>query len=133
MSSSGRFANFDARGGCIHRFTPNHRMELLVFTSLALAGSIAHVGGVGFGFGWIFFILIPLFWIAVFALLFSLGRRRMRRHWAAGGYGRGPWGGAARSAEASLAERFAQGEIDSDEYRARLDVLRSSYPTPPAK
>ena len=104
-----------------------------MLTSLALAGSIAHVGGGGFGFGWILFILVPLFWIGIFALIFSLGRRRMRRHWATAGYGRGPWGGAGRSAEASLAERFAQGEIDSEEYRTRLDVLRSSYPTPPAK
>jgi len=108
-------------------------MELLVFTSLALAGSLAHVGGPGFGFGWVFFVLVPLFWIAVFALLFSLGRRRMRRHWATAGYARGPWGAPARSAEASLAERFAQGEIDGDEYRSRLEVLRSSYPTPPTK
>ena len=102
-----------------------------MLTSLALAGSVAHVGGAGFGFGWIFFVLVPLFWIAVFALIFSLGRRRMRRHWATAGYGRGPWGGPARTAEASLAERFAQGEIDSEEYRARLEVLRANQQSGP--
>lgn len=100
---------------------------------LAIAAPIAHVGGPGFGFGWVFFVIVPLFWIAVLALLFSLGRRRMIRRWATVGHGHGPWGASARSAEQSLGERFAQGEIDAEEYRARLDVLRSSYPTPPVK
>ena len=30
--------------------------------------------------------------------------------------------------EATLAERFARGDIDADEYRARLDVLRKQRP-----
>jgi len=95
------------------------------------------VGGSGFGFGWIFFFLIPLFWIALVILLVSLARRRWSRggwgpgHHFQGGYG--PWGGAARSAESTLAERFAQGDIDEKEYRARLEVLRASAPQPPVK
>ncbi len=107
-----------------------------VFTALAVA---AHLGGPGFGFGWIFFILIPLFWIAVFVLLGSLARRR----WSRGGWGPGhmghmghygPWGAAARGAESTLAERFAQGDIDEKEYRARLEVLRANNTfTPPTK
>jgi putative membrane protein len=106
-----------------------------VFTALALA---AHPGGPGFGFGWIFFILIPLFWIAVFVLIGSLARRR----WSRGGWGPGHWAGghapwvaaaAARGAESTLAERFAQGDIDEKEYRARLEVLRANSTfTPPA-
>jgi putative membrane protein len=32
-------------------------------------------------------------------------------------------------AEAILAERFAQGEIDEEEYRRRLSVLRGAPPT----
>ena len=32
---------------------------------------------------------------------------------------------SARSAEAILADRFARGEIDDDEYRRRLDTLRA--------
>ena len=111
-----------------------------MFTALAVA---AHLGGPGFGFGWIFFILIPLFWIAVFVLIASLARRR----WSRGGWGPGPgvnghWAGhhghwasvaAARSAESTLAERFAQGDIDEKEYRARLEVLRANSAfTPPA-
>jgi putative membrane protein len=39
------------------------------------------------------------------------------------------------AAEAILAERLARGEIDPDDYRARLDVLRSAGapPAPPAQ
>ncbi|MGE3284534.1 MAG: SHOCT domain-containing protein [Pseudonocardia sp.] len=33
-----------------------------------------------------------------------------------------------RTAEALLAERFARGELDEPEYRARLDVLRERHP-----
>ncbi len=104
-----------------------------MITSLALAAAVAHVGP-GFGFGWIFFFLIPLFWIALFVLLFSIGRRR----WARNGWGPGmhhghPGWAASRSAESTLAERFAQGDIDEKEYRARLEVLRANIPTPPAR
>ena len=85
--------------------------------------------GGGFGFGWIFFFLIPLFWFLVIALVVSLGRRRWAR---AGGWahpaGHGHYGSwaAARGAESTLAERFAQGDIDEKEYRARLEVLRAN-------
>ena len=100
-----------------------------MFTALALA---AHSGGPGFGFGWIFFFLIPLFWIGIVVLFASLARRR----WARGGWGpsRHPYwaGAAARGAESTLAERFAQGDIDEKEYRARLEVLRANNAfTPP--
>lgn len=104
-----------------------------MITSLALATAVAHAGpGYGFGFGWILFILIPLFWIGLFALIFGLGRRR----WARAGYGpgfghHGAW--AARHAESTLAERFAQGDIDEKEYRARLEVLRANGTVPPAR
>jgi putative membrane protein len=109
-----------------------------VFTSLALAAAVHPIVGHGF---FPFFFLIPIFWILVIVLIVVLVSRR-RRHWARGGYG--PWGyggyghggwaqaQAARSAEATLAERFAQGDIDEKEYRARLEVLRASVPQPPA-
>ncbi len=89
------------------------------------------MGGPGFGF---LFLLIPLFWIVVIALIVGLGRRRWRRNWAAGGHPAfGGWG-AARGAESTLAERFANGDIDEKEYRARLEVLRAnSYPQPPRR
>jgi putative membrane protein len=103
-----------------------------VFSSLALA---AHVGGPFFwGFG---FLLFPLFFIILIVLFATLGRRRWARNGWGPGYGRGyghPYfGGAARGAESTLAERFAQGDIDEKEYRARLEVLRANNGfTPPA-
>ncbi|MDM4761867.1 hypothetical protein QT381_02460 [Galbitalea sp. SE-J8] len=105
-----------------------------MLTTLAAASAIAHPYGPGPGFGFLF-LLIPLFWIAVIAILFAtVGRRWRRRAWE---HGAGPWGhgafGAARSAEATLAERFANGDIDEKEYRARLEVLRANNPVPPLR
>ncbi|MFI6154969.1 SHOCT domain-containing protein [Kitasatospora sp. NPDC051170] len=49
-----------------------------------------------------------------------------RRHGWTGGPG-GPGGAVyGPAAEQVLAERFARGEIDEEEYRRRLDVLRSA-------
>jgi len=92
--------------------------------TLATAMVAAHFPGPG-GFG-LWFLLIPLFWILVLALLFAIFGRRWRRATAEGGYG--PHGrlSPARQAEATLAERFAQGDIDETEYRARLEVIRAN-------
>jgi putative membrane protein len=66
--------------------------------------------------------LIPLFWFALFIALFFVAARFGwwgRRRWQAErsqAYG-------ARAGKARLAERFASGEIDEQEYRARLAVL----------
>jgi putative membrane protein len=109
-----------------------------VLSSLAIAGVAAHVGGPGFGFGWLF-LLIPLFWILVIALVFGIAGRRWRNAgWAGHGHGYGPWahGGwaASRGAESTLAERFAQGDIEEKEYRARLEVIRANrFPERPEK
>ena len=102
-----------------------------MLNSLAIA---AHIGGPFVGFHWAF-LLIPLFWILVLVLIFGVFGRRWRRHAWQNGYGHhGYWGQAARSAESTLAERFAQGDIDEKEYRARLEVLRANaYPTQPPK
>jgi putative membrane protein len=43
----------------------------------------------------------------------------------------GAWDTASHSAEATLAERLAQGDIDEKEYRARLEVLRANNPQRP--
>lgn len=106
-----------------------------MLTSLSLAAAVGpHMHG-AFGFWWLGF-LIPLFWILVFAALFGVfGRRWRRRAWenGYGPHGPGHHGPAAfgpsRSAEATLAERFAQGDIDEKDYRARLEVLRANAPT----
>lgn len=61
--------------------------------------------------------IIPLAWVVLIALFWTFG-------W------HGPWrrrvGGwhEARSSEAVLGERYARGEIDEQEYRSRLAVLR---------
>jgi len=64
---------------------------------------------------WPFFLLIPLFWIAVIVAFFVLVGRR-RAHWHS----------PSHNAERTLAERFARGDIDEVEYRARLEVLRAN-------
>ena len=108
-----------------------------MFTSLALAAPFAHPA-LGFGFG-LLFILGHVFWfLVIVAIIIAIATRR--RRWARGGmgpwghgYGHGYWGGqqAARAAETTLAERFAQGDIDEKEYRARLEVLRANAPQAP--
>lgn len=108
-----------------------------MFSTLATAG--AHLVGPMGGFHWAF-LLIPVFWVLLFVLLAAtVGRRWRRAAWGGYGHGHGhgygAWGAsAARNAESTLAERFAQGDIDEKEYRARLEVLRANaFPTPPAK
>lgn len=104
-----------------------------MFTALALSAAAIHHPWHG-GF---WFFLIPLFWILLIVGLFAFFGRR-RRQWMREGYGPHGWHGwqhaqAAGSAESLLAQRYANGDIDEKEYRARLEVLRSSAPMPPAK
>ncbi len=78
-------------------------------------------------FAWPFFILIPIFWILVIGLIVTLVVSLNRRRWREVGgsrFGSAPTAGA----EATLAERFAQGDIDEVDYRARLEVLRANQP-----
>ena len=66
----------------------------------------------GAGWGWVVMVLLVVLLIAVTVLLvrhFSDGRR----------------GPGRRDAEDLLAERFARGEIDEDEFRRRRDALRA--------
>jgi putative membrane protein len=104
-----------------------------VFTALALSAAAVGPWHHGPGFG-LWFVLIPLFWLLVVVVLAAVFGRRWRRHG-------GPYGGphawhqaqAAGSAEATLAQRFANGDIDEKEYRARLEVLRATPPVPPTR
>jgi putative membrane protein len=92
--------------------------------TLATALVATHFAG-PWGFGW-WFLLIPLFWLLVFALIFGIFGRRWRRAAAENGYGPHARQNPARLAETTLAERFAKGDIDETEYRARLEVLRAN-------
>ena len=85
----------------------------------------AHMVGWGPGFGW-WFLLIPLFWILLFGLIFAIFGRRWRRNAIENGYGPQGRMNPARQAESTLAERYAKGDIDEVEYRARLEVLRAN-------
>ena len=70
--------------------------------------------------GW-WFLLVPVFWvfwIVVFWVVLGTVVRRRRLG------GRGWYGAFPGSAEGVLRERFARGEIDEADYRARLEVLR---------
>ena len=75
----------------------------MVTTILAVAG--------WHGAGGPWFLLFPLFSIALFVGAFFLFRGR-RERWH------------THSAEQVLGERYAKGEITADEYQQRLNVLR---------
>jgi putative membrane protein len=85
-------------------------------TMAAATQPLTHYGPGHGGFGWLW-LLIPLFWITFFVLLFVFVGRRWRRG--------GPWQMHGTSPEQTLGDRYARGEIDEQEYRTRLDVLRA--------
>ncbi|MEB0201457.1 MULTISPECIES: SHOCT domain-containing protein [Cryobacterium] len=117
-----------------------------MLSTAVLTGFATHMGyGPGWGGGpvWLFF-LIPFFGLLLVVALFAILGRRWRRHGGPGFSGHPGWqawqaaqagqADGTRSAEKTLAERFAQGDIDEVEYRARLEVLRANRadPTPGA-
>ena len=65
--------------------------------------------------GGFFFPLFPLLFLLIIIGAISFGAIRRRRFAAAA---------PRRDAESALGERFARGEIDEDEFRARRAVLR---------
>jgi putative membrane protein len=88
-----------------------------------------HNGGMGLGpGGWVLMAVgMALFWAVVVVLLFALVRyanRAPHHH----DHVHTPFASqpSAQSAEQVLAERFARGDIDEDEYRRRLRTLREA-------
>ena len=73
----------------------------------------------GGGPGW--WIIFPVFWGLLLLTLIVLLVRRGRRTWSAGGP---PWARSGPDPVSVLGERYARGEIDEAESRARLAVLR---------
>ncbi|AWN30553.1 putative membrane protein [Streptomyces sp. SceaMP-e96] len=83
--------------------------------------------GWGWGGWFVMALVMILFWVLVIAGVVALvGYLTSSRH----GHQSGPAssfgepGGGSRRAEELLAERFARGEIDEDEYKRRLTLLR---------
>lgn len=89
-----------------------------MFTLATRSSLLAHPGpwhdGGGPGWWLVFPIAFGLFWIAVAVGAFVLLRRRATPP------------GPRASAETLLAERFARGDIDEDEYYKRLATLQQS-------
>ncbi|MFT4232002.1 MAG: hypothetical protein QM606_04385 [Leucobacter sp.] len=116
---------------------------ILTYTAAAVAQSDHWGGGPGHWGGppWPLFIFFPLFLLLIAGLVFALVFRRRgssappwaRGSGAPGGPGAGGGSSWARpqsgpSAEQVLADRFARGDIEEVEYRARLEVLRAARP-----
>ena len=102
---------------------------LTALTGAAVVPSeaVAHVAHAGWGPGpWWF--VFPLLWFLLFASVIFLIARRARRGWGPGGPG--AWQTAGPDPVAILGERYARGEIDEQEYRSRLAVLREGRPQP---
>jgi putative membrane protein len=82
---------------------------------VADTGGFDHMNGFGWGmmgFGWI--VALAVVGVLVWAILQTAPHR-----------GDAAPAATTRSAEAILADRFARGEIDADEYQHRLNALRS--------
>lgn len=62
-----------------------------------------------------FWFIFPILWFLIIATAIFFAVRAVRNHGARTGQ---------RAGEARLAERFAAGEIDEEEYAARREVLR---------
>lgn len=84
-------------------------MVVSTASSILAAG---HTGGWGPG-GWWFGPFLPLLWIALIAGIFWLFSRRRTQDF-----------GVMERARGVLAERFARGELSTDEYRERLSELK---------
>ncbi|MET8947374.1 SHOCT domain-containing protein [Streptomyces sp. NPDC004542] len=84
-------------------------------------------GGWGWGGWFVMTVFMVLFWAVLIVGLVALvrylsGTRHRQQPGSPPASGEGGWQG--RRAEELLAERFARGEIDEDEYERRLGLLR---------
>jgi len=86
--------------------------------------------GHGMGWAWGWGLMMFVFWALVVVAVVLLIRHFSR---AGGRPPSGPhsYGTPPPSAEQLLAERYARGEIDDEEYRRRLATLRGEAPAAP--
>ncbi|WP_218040484.1 SHOCT domain-containing protein [Actinomadura sp. WMMB 499] len=92
---------------------------MTMWTTLATQMHPGGWGGDAPAFWPVFPVMFGLFWLAVLATGFYFLRRRV----TGGGAQRG--GDPLGQARTILAERFARGEIDEDEYLMRMSALRT--------
>jgi putative membrane protein len=85
-----------------------------------------HMTGWGYGLG---IISMVLFWGLLIVALVAVVRYVGRGHQEGSPPQPPAAGSQPPSAERLLAERFARGEIDADEYRQRLEILREGERT----
>jgi putative membrane protein len=78
-----------------------------------VATTIAHGPYHHDGPGW--WIIFPILWFALIATAITFFVVNGRRRWRYAG---------RRTGEQTLAQRYAEGAIDEDEYRTRLETLR---------
>ncbi|NYE96457.1 putative membrane protein [Psychromicrobium silvestre] len=87
-----------------------------MFTSMVTAVA-AHGAWAGPGF-FPLFLIFPFIWILLIGFFIFFGRRMWWRNRQTT---------SRQGAESVLRERYARGEVDETEYRARLEVLRADH------
>ena len=91
--------------------------------------------GHGMGWAWGWGLMTFAFWalvvVAVVLLIRHFSRSGEHRPPGPHAYGPPPPDAPHTSAEQLLAERYARGEIDDEEYRRRLATLRGEAPAAP--
>ncbi|MEU6319850.1 hypothetical protein [Streptomyces sp. NPDC047009] len=85
-------------------------------------------GGWGWGGWFAMIVFMVLLWALIIVGVIALVRYLTGTHHQSGPHpASGGPGGGSRQAEDLLAERFARGEIDEDEYKRRLTLLRERW------
>lgn len=88
-----------------------------------------HMQGYGYGWMWLWGPIMMIFWIAVLGVIAWLVVRALNNRRPAPP----PAPGNADRAREILADRYARGEISTEEYTERMDRLTASgTPGPPA-
>jgi putative membrane protein len=112
---------------------------LAVFAGSGLFGSGSMMGWGNMMGGWGVFgmglmmlglVLVPLLFLGalIAAIVLAVTQLGSRGHGASGGHAASSAGVHEQSAEETLRQRFARGEIDAEEYEERLRILKEESP-----